>query len=87
MVHVPAVVIENIHFLQRCHGRALGVKAGDMMTDALTLQKLINAFWAGLKVRNTGTGDAAIQAAAANRDFSSSVHVEFGQRANGSGYL
>lgn len=62
-------------------------KAGDTMTDTVTLQRLVNAFWAGLKVRNTGTGDAAIQAAAANRDFSSSVHVEFGQRANGSGYL
>ncbi|UXT59636.1 hypothetical protein FY134_18230 [Agrobacterium fabrum] len=60
---------------------------GGTLTDTLTLQKLVNAFWAGLKVRNTGTGDAAIQAAAANRDFSSSVHVEFGQRANGSGYL
>lgn len=62
-------------------------KTGDTMSDVLTLQKLVNAFWAGLRVRNSGTGDAAMQAAAANRDFSSGVHVEFGQRANGNGYL
>jgi hypothetical protein len=62
-------------------------KAGDTMTDTLTLQKLVNAFWAGLKVRNTGNSDAAIQVAAANRDFSSGTHLEFGQRADGRAYI
>ena len=62
-------------------------KAGDTMTDTLTLQRLVNAFWVGLKVRNTGNSDAAIQLAAANRDFSSGTHIEFGQRADGRGYI
>lgn len=57
------------------------------MTDTLTLQRLVNAFWVGLKVRNTGNSDAAIQMAAANRDFSSGTHIEFGQRADGRGYI
>lgn len=61
-------------------------KAGDTMTDVLTTVKSVTAaLFAGFRIRNTGTGSAAFQAAAGNRDFTG-AHFETGQKADGNGY-
>lgn len=61
-------------------------KAGDTMSDILSAVKSVAAaVFAGFRVRNTGNGSAAFQAAANNRDFTG-AHFETGQKADGNGY-
>lgn len=60
---------------------------GGTLSDLITVQKASAAFFAGMRIHNTGANDAAIQISAGNRGFSGN-HIEVGQRnANGAAYL
>ncbi|WP_216330666.1 hypothetical protein [Rhizobium sp. X9] len=61
-------------------------KAGDTMTDGLTVQKSQGSVFAGVRIHNTGANDAILQIAAGNRGFTGN-HVEYGQRnSNGAAF-